>query len=231
MRARPSWQCTTVRAMSRARGAGRALLPDAGGLTRVRAMRRRFWLTWAVIGGVLAAPTDLARAQVELPLPSFGQRPPARPAPPPAAVQPPRPTPPAATTVRPGPTPPQAPSTTTAPGAAPTDPNAPPPAAGPPPPYQTQLERLAELLGSLHYLRALCGADEGQSWRVKMSDLLAAENPAADDRKRMVEAFNRGYRSLAEVHRQCTPVAVEMVERAMAEAAKTARDIATRFGR
>lgn len=200
-------------------------------------MMMRSWAWRAMLAGVLMTPLADARAQVDLPLPTFGQpRQPSRPAtPPPATVQPARP--PAATTATPA-RPPTAgapqparpgapPATAATPGA---DGAAPPPAAGPPP-YQTQLERLAELLGSLHYLRALCQADEGQTWRAKMSDLIAAENPAADDRKRMVEAFNRGYLSLSEVHRQCTPVAVEMVDRAMAEAAKTARDIATRFGR
>lgn len=201
-------------------------------------MAMRSWALRGLLAGVLMMPLADARAQVELPLPTFGQpRQPARPAaPPPAATQPSRP--PATTTARPSnPGPSQPPRAPAAPAPAPppadttSEATTPPPAANPPPPYQVQLERLAELLGSLHYLRALCQADEGQTWRAKMSDLIAAENPAADDRKRLIEAFNRGYLSLSEVHRQCTPVAVDLVERAMSEAAKTARDVATRFGR
>jgi uncharacterized protein (TIGR02301 family) len=32
-------------------------------------------------------------------------------------------------------------------------------------PYDEKLLRLSEILGAVHYLRELCGANEGQSWR------------------------------------------------------------------
>ena len=32
-------------------------------------------------------------------------------------------------------------------------------------PYDDHLMRLAEILGALHHLRPLCGADEAQVWR------------------------------------------------------------------
>ena len=44
-----------------------------------------------------------------------------------------------------------------------------------PPAYGGQLNKLSEVLGSLHYLRTLCGANEGQKWRDEMQALVVAE--------------------------------------------------------
>src|SRR5690606_25741597 len=38
--------------------------------------------------------------------------------------------------------------------------------------FETELERLSEILGALHYLRGLCGAKDGQKWRNEMRALL-----------------------------------------------------------
>ncbi len=46
-------------------------------------------------------------------------------------------------------------------------------------PYDDRLFRLSEILGAVHYLRELCGADEGQLWRQRMSELLQAEGYSA----------------------------------------------------
>ena len=67
--------------------------------------------------------------------------------------------------------------------------------------------RLAEILGALHYLRALCGANEGQKWRDEMQALLDAEAPSGDRRNRLVANFNRGYRGFQQTYRTCTPAA------------------------
>ena len=45
-------------------------------------------------------------------------------------------------------------------------------------PFENDLARLSEILGALHYLRALCGANEGQKWRAEMQALVEAEAPA-----------------------------------------------------
>jgi uncharacterized protein (TIGR02301 family) len=42
-------------------------------------------------------------------------------------------------------------------------------------PYDAQIYRLSEILGAVHYLRALCGTEEGQVWRNQMRDLVNAE--------------------------------------------------------
>ena len=41
-------------------------------------------------------------------------------------------------------------------------------------PYDDRLFRLSEILGAVHYLRELCGAEEGQLWRERMSELVEA---------------------------------------------------------
>lgn len=98
-------------------------------------------------------------------------------------------------------------------------------------PYVEQLLRLAEIMGALHHLRPLCGADEPQVWRQKMSALLSAEEPTPDERKRIVDRFNQSYRSLSEIHRACSPAAVEIIDRYLAEGARLSREIVVRYGR
>jgi len=61
-------------------------------------------------------------------------------------------------------------------------------------PYDANLQRLAEILGALHYLRGICGSNEGQKWRNQMQALVDAEAPNGERRTRMVASFNRGFR-------------------------------------
>jgi uncharacterized protein (TIGR02301 family) len=100
---------------------------------------------------------------------------------------------------------------------------------GGPAPFDADLMRLAEILGALHYLRALCGADEGQKWRGEMQALLDAEAPSGDRRLRMVANFNRGYRGFQQTYRSCTPSAVVAVRRYLEEGAKISREITARY--
>src|SRR5262245_49947712 len=60
-------------------------------------------------------------------------------------------------------------------------------------PFDGDLQRLAEILGTLHYLRGICGANEGAKWRNEMQALVDAETPSGDRRARMIAGFNRGY--------------------------------------
>lgn len=106
---------------------------------------------------------------------------------------------------------------------------APPPPADPP--YEHQLQRLAEILGALHYLRPLCGAEEPAVWRDQMDQLLAAEEPTPERRARLVSQFNHGFSSFASVYRSCTPAALAAVDRYMAEGTRLTRDITARYGR
>lgn len=96
-------------------------------------------------------------------------------------------------------------------------------------PFETRLMRLAEVLGSLHYLRNLCGERSNQ-WRDEMESLLQTENPQADIRARYVASFNRGYRTFGASYSSCTESAHAAIDRYMAEGQQLARDIAVRYG-
>jgi uncharacterized protein (TIGR02301 family) len=89
--------------------------------------------------------------------------------------------------------------------------------------------RLAEILGALHYLRALCGTNEGQKWRGEMQTLLQAEAPTGDRRSRMVANFNRGYRSFQQTYRTCTPAPDTAIRRYLDQGAKISREITARY--
>ena len=100
---------------------------------------------------------------------------------------------------------------------------------GAPAPYDGDLMRLAEILGALHYLRPLCGANEGSKWRDQMTALVDAEAPSGDRRNRMVANFNNGYRSFQRSYRTCTPAANVVVRRYLDEGAKISREITARY--
>lgn len=96
------------------------------------------------------------------------------------------------------------------------------------PPYQRQMERLAEIMGSLYFLQPLCQA-QTTDWRAQMADLIRLDEPDEDRRQRLAGAFNSGYTAFARFHRACTPAAEEALTRLLVEAEKTARDIHTRY--
>jgi uncharacterized protein (TIGR02301 family) len=102
-------------------------------------------------------------------------------------------------------------------------------AEGGPAPYDGDLQRLAEILGALHYLRGVCGANEGMKWRNEMQSLLSAEAPSGARRDRMVASFNRGYRGFQQTYRTCTPAADFAIRRYLEEGAKISRDITARY--
>jgi uncharacterized protein (TIGR02301 family) len=92
-----------------------------------------------------------------------------------------------------------------------------------------ELQRLSEILGALHYLRAICGANEGPKWRNEMQALLDAEAQAADRRSKLAASFNRGYRGFQQTYRTCTPAADIAIRRYLTEGAKIAREITARY--
>jgi uncharacterized protein (TIGR02301 family) len=96
-------------------------------------------------------------------------------------------------------------------------------------PYDDKLLRLAEVLGSIHYLRNLCGEVSNQ-WRDQMEGILTAENPEPQRRARLIASFNRGYRTFDSVYVTCTEQALAAVDRYMAEGRTLAREITNRYG-
>ncbi len=96
-------------------------------------------------------------------------------------------------------------------------------------PFEGSLMRLSEVLGSLHFLRNLCG-EEGTQWRDQMEKLLEAEKPDPTRRAKFIASFNRGYRSFQGSYSSCTPSATEAIARYMKEGETLTRDVAARYG-
>jgi uncharacterized protein (TIGR02301 family) len=95
--------------------------------------------------------------------------------------------------------------------------------------FETELERLSEILGALHYLRGLCGANEGPKWRNEMRALLDAEAQAPERRTKLMASFNRGYNGFQQTYRTCTEAADLAVRRYLDEGAKISREITARY--
>ncbi|MEQ1901580.1 MAG: TIGR02301 family protein [Devosia sp.] len=96
------------------------------------------------------------------------------------------------------------------------------------PPYEPQMERLAEILGSLYFLAPLCrpGTDD---WRAEMAELVRLDQPDEDRQQRLYGAFNSGYSAYSRLYRSCTGSADEALTRLLIEAEGTARAIHSRF--
>lgn len=99
-----------------------------------------------------------------------------------------------------------------------------------PPAYEEQMLRLSEILGSLHYLRELCNAKEGQVWREQMESLLEKEEPTQTRREHLIARFNHGFRGFQEIYRECTPAAAEAANRYLRQGARLAAEIPNRYG-
>jgi uncharacterized protein (TIGR02301 family) len=96
-------------------------------------------------------------------------------------------------------------------------------------PFDNDLQRLAEILGTLHYLRGVCGSNEGAKWRNEMQALIDAETPTGDRRARMIAGFNRGYNGFQQTYRTCTPAASVAIRRYIEEGSKISRDLTARY--
>ena len=95
--------------------------------------------------------------------------------------------------------------------------------------FEADLSRLSEILGALHHLRAVCGANEGQKWRNEMQALVDSEAQAPGRRVKLIASFNRGYRGFQQTYRSCTPAADIAIRRYLDEGAKIAREITARY--
>ena len=96
-------------------------------------------------------------------------------------------------------------------------------------PFDGDLQRLAEILGTLHYLRGICGSNEGPKWRNQMQALIDAETPSGERRARMIAGFNRGYNGFQQTYRSCTPAASVAIRRYIEEGSKISRDLTARY--
>ena len=96
------------------------------------------------------------------------------------------------------------------------------------PPYQGEMERLSEIMGSLYFLQPLCQPGV-VDWRGQMAELIALDEPDEDRRQRLAGAFNAGYTAYARLYRVCTVSANEALTRLLVEAEDVARDLHSRY--
>jgi uncharacterized protein (TIGR02301 family) len=97
-------------------------------------------------------------------------------------------------------------------------------------PFESDLMRLSEILGGLHYLRGVCSPSDGQKWRSEMQALLDAEAPAGSQRRsHMMASFNRGYRGFQQAYHSCTPAADLAIRRYLDEGEKISREVTARY--
>src|SRR5260370_1044384 len=74
-------------------------------------------------------------------------------------------------------------------------------------PFDGDLQRLAEIPGTLRYLRGICGSNEGPKWRNEMQAPIDAETPSGDRRARMIAGFHPGYNGFPQAYRASLPAA------------------------
>jgi uncharacterized protein (TIGR02301 family) len=89
-------------------------------------------------------------------------------------------------------------------------------------PYDDKILRLSEILGAVHYLRELCGSNDGQLWRDRMKELMDAEGSSSLRRAKLTRSFNNGYRSYSRTYNRCTNSAQTAISRFLAEGAEIA---------
>ncbi len=99
------------------------------------------------------------------------------------------------------------------------------------PAFEQDLLRFSEILGAVSWLDSLCGSSDPAVWRGQMEGLMEAQAFQPPDRRRYVDAFNRGYRTFASVHRSCSPRTRAVLQRYLTEGASIADRIDERFGR
>lgn len=101
----------------------------------------------------------------------------------------------------------------------------------PPPPYEARLLRLAEIIGSIQYLRNLCNSEGEPGWRESMQALLDSETAGeAARRAQLTAGYNRGFRAFAAVYTTCTAAALVAEERYRNEGATLIAEMVARYG-
>ena len=95
--------------------------------------------------------------------------------------------------------------------------------------YDSKMLRLAEILGSLHYLQNLCSTPTSQ-WRDRMNELIDAENPNATRRARLYAAFNDAFRAFSTNYHTCTKAAVELDQQYIKEGSVLSNELLNHFG-
>jgi uncharacterized protein (TIGR02301 family) len=72
------------------------------------------------------------------------------------------------------------------------------------------LQQLAEILGALSYLEPLCELDARS--RTDMERVLGSEALSDVRQSVLIDAFNRGFRAVANTHQRCTSGSLRLVD-------------------
>ena len=96
-------------------------------------------------------------------------------------------------------------------------------------PFEADLLRLLEVMGSVQFLRQLCDAAEPNVWRTRASEIITAEGDTNARRERLTAAFNRGYRAF-DAYTSCTDAAVFAIDGYMREGETLSRQLLLRYG-
>lgn len=94
--------------------------------------------------------------------------------------------------------------------------------------YDPELARLATILGSLHYLRNLCG-EPGNQWRDQMETLILSDKMEGLRKKKAIAAFNDGYQAFSASYTQCNLRAIEAIRKFQSEGAVLTATVLTRY--
>jgi uncharacterized protein (TIGR02301 family) len=89
---------------------------------------------------------------------------------------------------------------------------------------------MAEIIGSVAFLRTLCSAPDSPEWPQRMQQLLEAEGTTPGRKERLAGAYNRGYRAFSLTYRVCTASATEATTRYIDEGDRLARNLSSRYG-
>jgi uncharacterized protein (TIGR02301 family) len=100
----------------------------------------------------------------------------------------------------------------------------PPPAA-----YEPDLLRLAEVLGTLSYMTALCTQPGSDTWPQRITQLIEAEGTTPQRKERLAGAYNRGYLGHQSTHRACTDRSRQVIDRMVQQGQRLTREISTRY--
>lgn len=96
-------------------------------------------------------------------------------------------------------------------------------------PFEPDLLRLLEVMGSVQFLRQLCDTAEPDVWRTRASEIITAEGDTESRRERLTAAFNRGYRAF-DSYTSCTDAAVFAIDGYMREGETLSRQLLLRYG-
>ncbi len=87
------------------------------------------------------------------------------------------------------------------------------------------LTRLSQILGTIHHLRDICGANDGSLWRNKMIDMINAAKLDPDKRQALITHFNDAYYDARTGFPRCSDEAAKRANMLFDEAQRLASSL------